>query len=84
MLSFARALALDPSLLLDEPLEGLAAILVEELLCPMALVVQEEGLSTIIVEQNPHTILLITQRAMVLERGIIVHEVDSATLQRSP
>jgi len=54
MLSFARALALDPSLLLDEPLEGLATIIVEELLCPMALVVQEEGLAAIIVEQNPH------------------------------
>ena len=81
MLAVARALVLNPTLLLlDEPLEGLAPILVEELLRSIARVVRDEGVSAIIVEQNPRMILPITQRAVVLDRGTVVHEGASAEL----
>ena len=81
MLAVARALMLNPSLLLlDEPLEGLAPIIVEELLRSIARLVRDEGLSAIIVEQNPRLILPITERAVVLDRGAVVHEGSSAEL----
>jgi branched-chain amino acid transport system ATP-binding protein len=81
MLAVARALVLNPKLLLlDEPLEGLAPIIVEELLRGIARVVRDEGMSAIIVEQNPRMILPITQRAVVLDRGVVVHEGASAEL----
>ena len=81
MLAVARALMLNPKLLLlDEPLEGLAPIIVEELLRSIARVVRDEGMSAIIVEQNPRMILPITQRAVVLDRGSVVHEGASAEL----
>ena len=81
MLAVARALVLNPKLLLlDEPLEGLAPIIVEELLRAIARVVRDEGMSAIIVEQNPRLILPITQRAVVLDRGRVVHEGASAEL----
>ena len=81
MLAVARALVLNPKLLLlDEPLEGLAPIIVEELLRSIARVVLDEGMSAIIVEQNPRMILPITQRAVVLDRGSVVHEGASVEL----
>jgi branched-chain amino acid transport system ATP-binding protein len=81
MLAIARALVLNPKLLLlDEPLEGLAPIIVEELLRSIARVVRDEGMSAIIVEQNPRMILPITQRAVVLDRGAVVHAGASAAL----
>ena len=85
MLAVARALVLNPKLLLlDEPLEGLAPIIVEELLRSIARVVKDEGLSVIIVEQNPRLILPITQRALVLDRGAVVHQSSSAALLAEP
>ena len=81
MLAVARALVLNPKLLLlDEPLEGLAPIIVEELLRSIARVVRDEGMSAIIVEQNPRMILPITTRAVVLDRGQVVHTGASAEL----
>jgi len=81
MLAVARALMLNPKLLLlDEPLEGLAPIIVEELLRSIARIVRDEGMSAIIVEQNPRLVLGITGRAVVLERGRIVHEAASREL----
>jgi branched-chain amino acid transport system ATP-binding protein len=81
MLAVARALVLNPKLLLlDEPLEGLAPIIVEELLRSIARVVRDEGMSAIIVEQNPRHILPITQQAVVLDRGAIVHAGPSSVL----
>jgi branched-chain amino acid transport system ATP-binding protein len=83
MLAVARALVLNPKLLLlDEPLEGLAPIIVEELLRSIARVVRDEGMSAIIVEQNPRMILPITTRAVVLDRGAVVHEGASDVLLR--
>ena len=83
MLAVARALVLNPKLLLlDEPLEGLAPIIVEELLRSIARVVRDEGMSAIIVEQNPRLILPITQRAVVLDRGVIVYEGASTELMQ--
>jgi branched-chain amino acid transport system ATP-binding protein len=85
MLAVARALVLNPRLLLlDEPLEGLAPLLVEELLRSIARVVREEGLSAVIVEQNPRLILPITEHAIVLERGSVVHRARSADLINEP
>ena len=81
MLAVGRALVTNPKLLLlDEPLEGLAPIIVEELLRAIAGVVRDEGMSAIIVEQNPRTILPITERAVVLDRGSVAHEGASEEL----
>ena len=81
MLAIGRALVLNPRLLLlDEPLEGLAPLIVEELLAALTRIVREEGLSAIFVEQNPARILPITDDAIVLERGTVVHSAPSAAL----
>src|SRR3974390_1441314 len=82
MLAVARALVLNPRImLLDEPLEGLAPIIIEELLAVLRKIIREEGLSAILVEQNAHKILGVTDRAIILERGSIAHEGDSAALK---
>jgi branched-chain amino acid transport system ATP-binding protein len=82
MLAVGRALILNPRiLLLDEPLEGLAPILVEELLVALQRVIREEGTSAIVVEQNAQKILGVTDRAVILERGAIVYEGASAALK---
>jgi len=81
MLAIARALVLNPKLmLLDEPTEGLAPIIVEELLKTLKRLFREEGLSGIIVEQHPQKILAMTDNAVILERGAIVHSAPSASL----
>jgi branched-chain amino acid transport system ATP-binding protein len=81
MLAVGRALVLNPRvILLDEPLEGLAPILVEELIAALTRVVRQEGLAAILVEQNAQKILSVTDRAVILERGSIVHERASAVL----
>ena len=81
MLAIARALVLNPRLLLlDEPLEGLAPLLVEELLAALSRIIRDEGLSAIVVEQSPERILAITDDALVLERGAVVHASSSAAL----
>ena len=85
MLAVARALSLNPRLLLlDEPLEGLAPIIVEELLGAIRDIVRGEGLGAIVVEQSARKILPMTDRAIVLERGEIVHEGESAALIADP
>ncbi len=85
MLAVARALTLNPRiLLLDEPLEGLAPIIIEELLAVLRKIVREERLSAILVEQNAHKILGMTDRAIIIERGSIVHDGDSSALKADP
>jgi branched-chain amino acid transport system ATP-binding protein len=82
MLAVGRALVLNPKIiLLDEPLEGLAPIIVEELLAAMNRIIREEGMSAILVEQSPQKILGVTDRAVILERGMVVHEAASADLR---
>ena len=82
MLAVGHALVLNPRvILLDEPLEGLAPIIVEELIAALTRVVRQEGLAAILVEQNAHKILGVTDRAVILERGAIVHQGDSAALR---
>lgn len=81
MLAIARALMVSPSLLLlDEPMEGLAPIIVQELLKVIRRLVSEEGMSVIVVEQHARMALSLTQRAIVLDRGRIVHASDSQSL----
>ena len=85
MLAFGRALMLNPKLLLlDEPLEGLAPIIVEELLRAIARITRDEGLSAILVEQHPQAILAISHRAVVLDHGTVVHAGDAAELSDQP
>lgn len=82
MLAIGRALVLNPKLLLlDEPTEGLAPILVEEVIQGIRRVTRDEGLSAIIVEQHPQLILAISERAVVLDRGTVVHEGTAAELR---
>jgi len=81
MLAVGRALVLNPRvMLLDEPLEGLAPIIVEELLAALRRIIREEGMSAILVEQNAKKILGVTDRAIIIERGAVVHAADSAAL----
>lgn len=85
MLAMGRALVVNPKLLLlDEPLEGLAPIIVSELLKAIARITREEGLSAIIVEQHPQAILAISDRAVVLDHGSVVHADTAAALRSSP
>ncbi len=85
MLAFGRALVLNPRLLLlDEPLEGLAPIIVEELLRAIRRVARDEGLPSIVVEQHPHMVLGVTDDAIVLDRGGIAYRADSAALLADP
>ena len=82
MLAVGRALVVNPSLLLlDEPLEGLAPIIVEELLAAIARITRDEGMSAIIVEQHPQMILAISHRAVVLEQGRVAHSGSAQELQ---
>ena len=85
MLAVGRALVLNPKLLLlDEPLEGLAPIIVEELLRAIARITRDEGLSAIIVEQHPQAILAISHRAVVLDHGMVVHSGSADDLREQP
>lgn len=74
MLAIARALMSNPSLLLlDEPLEGLAPIIVEELSRAVRRMTKDEGTTVILVEQHADIALALTEQAVVLERGAIAH-----------
>lgn len=81
MLAIGRALMTNPRLLLlDEPMEGLAPVLVASLAASIRRLCASEGLASIVVEQHPVLALDMTHRAIVLERGEVVHESASAAL----
>jgi branched-chain amino acid transport system ATP-binding protein len=85
MLAIGRALTLNPKvLLLDEPTEGLAPIIVEELLTALGKITRAGGICSIIVEQNAQKILGLADRVVILERGTIVHDAASSALKADP
>jgi branched-chain amino acid transport system ATP-binding protein len=67
-------------LLLDEPLEGLAPIVVEELSEAIAKTNAEGSMGLILVEQHAEMALSLTEQAIIIERGTIVHQGPSAAL----
>ena len=85
MLSVGRALMGNPSLLLlDEPLEGLAPVIVDSLIAAFHRLRQEDGLAIILVEQHARLALEFAARCVVLERGKVVHDGASRTLLDDP
>ena len=85
MLAIGRALMVNPALLLlDEPMEGLAPIIVQELLGVLRALVEDGGMAVIIVEQHAKLALALTRQAIVLERGRIVYRAPSEALLRDP
>jgi branched-chain amino acid transport system ATP-binding protein len=85
MLAIARALMVNPALLLlDEPMEGLAPIIVQELRTVIRELVATGGMAVIIVEQHAKLALELTRQAIVLERGRVVHRSASESLLRDP
>ena len=81
MLATARALMTNPALLLlDEPLEGLAPIIAEELAAAIRRMIADEGTAFILIEQHAEVALSLTRDAIVIERGNIVHRARSADL----
>ena len=85
MLAIARALMTNPKLLLlDEPMEGLAPIIVQELMNVIGQIVRAGEFAVIVVEQHARLALTLTTQAMVLDRGRVVHRGSSEELLRDP
>ena len=85
MLAIGRALMGNPALLLmDEPLEGLAPIIVESLLKALARLIAEDALAVVLVEQSAKLALEMTDRAVVLDRGRIAYAGPSTELLGDP
>jgi branched-chain amino acid transport system ATP-binding protein len=85
MLAIGRALMVNPRLLLlDEPMEGLAPIIVQELMTVIRDLAGNSGMAVIVVEQHAKLALSLTRQAIVLERGRVVHRAASATLLGDP
>jgi branched-chain amino acid transport system ATP-binding protein len=85
MLAIGRALMGNPSLLLlDEPLEGLAPVIVDALLLALHRLRDDDGLAIVLVEQHARLALEFTDHTVVLDRGKLVHASDSRTLIADP
>jgi branched-chain amino acid transport system ATP-binding protein len=85
MLSIARALLTNPSvLLMDEPTEGLAPVIVEALAAVLARLSAEGALSIVLVEQNSRVALAFSARAVVMNKGRIAYDGASAALASDP
>jgi len=82
MLATARALMTNPALLLmDEPFEGLAPVIIDELIAAMRLMLAGRKIAIVLVEQHTDIALELTAEAIVLERGAVAHRAPSAQLQ---
>jgi branched-chain amino acid transport system ATP-binding protein len=85
MLAIGRALMGNPSLLLlDEPLEGLAPIIVETLLQSLKKLIADDSLAIVLVEQHAKVALSVTETALILSRGRVTHYGPSAALLADP
>jgi branched-chain amino acid transport system ATP-binding protein len=85
MLSIGRALMGNPTvLLLDEPLEGLAPVIVDTVLKSIERLKREDELAILLVEQHARLALAETERVLILDRGKIVHQGDSRDLLDAP
>jgi branched-chain amino acid transport system ATP-binding protein len=85
MLAIGRALVTNPKLLLlDEPMEGLAPIIVQELVKVIGRIVAEREFAVIVVEQHARLALGVTSQAIVLDRGRIVYQAPSEALLNDP
>jgi len=85
MLAVGRALICDPSLLLlDEPLEGLAPVIVQMLMDVTKKLIREENLTVILVEQSAKLALQVTDQVVVLNRGQVTHQGKSDDLLGQP
>ena len=83
MLAIARALMTNPALLLlDEPFEGLAPVIIDELIAAMKLMLADRSIAIILVEQHTEIALEMAAQAIVLERGAVAHRAKSAELQK--
>jgi branched-chain amino acid transport system ATP-binding protein len=81
MLAIARALTTNPALLLlDEPLEGLAPIIVDELAAAIGRMMADEGTAIVLVEQHTDVALSLAREAVVIERGTIALSGSSQAL----
>ena len=82
MLAVGRALMIDPQLILmDEPSEGLAPVMVQQLE-GIILDLKREGLSILLVEQNLYSALAVADRVYILETGRVVHQGDTKELSQ--
>jgi branched-chain amino acid transport system ATP-binding protein len=85
MVAIGRALMINPRLLLlDEPMEGLAPIVVQQLMNVIRELVTEGDMTIILVEQHAKLALSLTRQAIVLDRGRVVHRSDSESLLNDP
>lgn len=85
MVAIARALMTNPKLLLlDEPMEGLAPIIVQDLMRLIGELVRGREFAVVVVEQHARLALQLTQQAIVLDRGRVVHRSASAELLNDP
>ena len=85
MLAIARALVVNPALLLlDEPMEGLAPIIVQDLMNVVRTLLAEAGMAVVVVEQHAKLALSLTRNAIVLDRGRVVHRCASEALMNDP
>jgi branched-chain amino acid transport system ATP-binding protein len=85
MLSIARALLTNPSvLLMDEPTEGLAPVIVEALQAVLRRLREAGGLSIVLVEQNSRVALEFSPRTVVMDKGRIVYDGESEPLRGDP
>ena len=85
MLAIGRALVGNPTLLLmDEPLEGLAPIIVDALLAGLNRLKREDDLAMLVVEQHARLALEFAEAAVILDRGVMTYSGPSRTLLDEP